>query len=445
MPQCCVRGCKSRAVHKEPGVSFHALPKDPCRRKEWADAIRFPGSDWKPARRTYVCSKHFAQEHLYRTSPLLVRLRREAFPIVWRTGTSESPPTILRPHELSAIAAERGGPLPNNIGTSSTSSRSSEDSSEAAVPPGAALQYFSTSLSDLAEESSDAIASDATPYSVQVPALSRNSREEEAVTAPSSGAPVQYILRFSPVGLSQEEATETAQYYVISKGSRCAKKGPVMGATEPAKHPLDLSIVEKLKLDQNGFEACSLAHALAAGYRNAAHAMIWAPADTMVMHRYEQKAVILAVLRFDGYLGFAGGLVDPGETPAQAVNREMHEELNVDTSRFNVSEADHLISFANAAKRFACHFYALQLTLEELLTIEKGAIGSLEYGHETQGILRVPLYTMPDHLRGLPVFLGHKFAGTAREQLLYAVVRLGVLDADAVMNALEAAPGVGPT
>lgn len=393
-----------------------------------------------------MCSKHFAEEHFDRSSLVLVRLRPEAVPIVWNTTSSEDTPTILRPHELSSIAAERVSSLPHCVGTASTSSRSSEDSAEAALPPDAVRPYLSTSFSELGEESADVTTSNTTAYSVQMPAYPWNSQDEdEAVTVPSTGAPVQYILRFSPAGLSQEEATETAQYYVISTGSRSAKKGLAMGTTEPAKHPLDLSIVEKLKLNQNGYEACSLSHSLALGYRNAAHAMIWAPVDTMVMHRYEQKAVILAVLRFDGYLGFAGGLVDPGETPTQAVNREMQEELNVDTSRFSVSDTDHLISFVNTAKRFACHFYTLQLTLDELLAIEKGAISSLEYGHETQGILRIPLYTMGDGVRGLPVFLGHKFAGTAREQLLYAVVRLGVLDADTALNALEAAQGIRPT
>lgn len=277
------------------------------------------------------------------------------------------------------------------------------------------MPYLSTSFSELGEGSADATASDTTAYFVQMPAYSWNSRDiEEAATAPSTGAPVQYILSFSPAGLSQEEATETAQYCVVSTGSPSAKKGPAMATTEPAKHPLDLSIVEKLKLNQNGYEACSLSHALALGYRNAAHAMIWAPANTMVMHRYEQKAVILATLRFDGYLGFAGGLVDPGETPAQAVNREMHEELNVDMSRFSVSDTDHLISFVDTAQRFSCHFYTLQLTLDELLAIEKGAINSLEYGHEvcvhayTSTSVSVSRYRNGKFLNLLSVVLAHQ-------------------------------------
>lgn len=32
-------------------------------------------------------------------------------------------------------------------------------------------------------------------------------------------------------------------------------------------------------------------------------------------------------MRFDGTLGFGGGIVDPGETPEEAVNRELSEEF----------------------------------------------------------------------------------------------------------------------
>ncbi|XP_075550954.1 uncharacterized protein LOC142584669 isoform X1 [Dermacentor variabilis] len=69
-----------------------------------------------------------------------------------------------------------------------------------------------------------------------------------------------------------------------------------MDKAEPEKHPLDLSIVRNLNLNQNGFEACALSEALATGYRNAAHAMLWAPADVLVMQRYQQKATILVRL-----------------------------------------------------------------------------------------------------------------------------------------------------
>jgi len=35
-------------------------------------------------------------------------------------------------------------------------------------------------------------------------------------------------------------------------------------------------------------------------------------------------------MRFDGLLGFAGGLVDPGEDVCTGLNRELNEEANLD-------------------------------------------------------------------------------------------------------------------
>lgn len=163
-----------------------------------------------------------------------------------------------------------------------------------------------------------------------------------------------------------------------SQRRRRSAKNAAMDKVEPEKHPLDLSIVRSLNLNQNGFEACALSEALATGYRNAAHAMLWAPADMLVMQRYQQKAIVLAVVRFDGYLGFPGGMVDPGESPAQAVNRELREELNADTSRFWATESDHVISFRQQERRFACHLYALRVSSGELLATERAAIGSRE-------------------------------------------------------------------
>jgi len=35
-------------------------------------------------------------------------------------------------------------------------------------------------------------------------------------------------------------------------------------------------------------------------------------------------------MRFDGMIGFAGGLVDPGEEVCEGLNRELKEEANLD-------------------------------------------------------------------------------------------------------------------
>ena len=54
-----------------------------------------------------------------------------------------------------------------------------------------------------------------------------------------------------------------------------------------------------------------------------------------------RRALVLMHMRFDGKLGFAGGLIDPEDASVvQGLNRELREELNLDTSRFEIKDKD---------------------------------------------------------------------------------------------------------
>ena len=44
-------------IIRNKGLSFHAFPKDKKRRKIWTDQVN--RKDWKPAKYTTVCSRHF--------------------------------------------------------------------------------------------------------------------------------------------------------------------------------------------------------------------------------------------------------------------------------------------------------------------------------------------------------------------------------------------------
>lgn len=46
------------------------------------------------------------------------------------------------------------------------------------------------------------------------------------------------------------------------------------------------------------------------------------------------------------------------------------------------------------------------------------------------GLVRVPLYTLRDGVRGLPAFLDNVFIGTARGQLLEALLDLKIVDSN---------------
>lgn len=92
-------------------------------------------------------------------------------------------------------------------------------------------------------------------------------------------------------------------------------------------------------------------------------------------------------LRYDGYFGFPGGLINSGEDFVSAVNREMAEEMNLNTCIHSVSHNDYLISHWSEKKQIALHFYKLKVTMSQLIEIEKNALLARDYGSEVIIIL----------------------------------------------------------
>lgn len=170
---------------------------------------------------------------------------------------------------------------------------------------------------------------------------------------------------------------------------------------------------------------------------HAAHCMLYAPWNEQVFELYAPRAALLMQLRFDGYLGFPGGLVDGDETPIEAVNREMKEEMNFDTSKHSVAVRHHVVSHVNEAMGFVAHFYALPVPFPDFLDVERVCLTADDYGKEVLGILRPPLYTMGDHYRGFPAFLDHNFIGNSREQLLESLVKCNIMSKDEIQIALN--------
>lgn len=87
-------------------------------------------------------------------------------------------------------------------------------------------------------------------------------------------------------------------------------------------------------------------------------------------------------MRFDGNLGFPGGLVDPGEDRVTALNRELKEEMGLDVSKHAVAEANHVVTHWSVVKRLCLHFYALEVSLPEIYEIEKNSLLAKDYGSE---------------------------------------------------------------
>ena len=95
-------------------------------------------------------------------------------------------------------------------------------------------------------------------------------------------------------------------------------------------------------------------------------------------------------MRFDGKLGFPGGLVDPGEDIVFGLNRELVEEINLDIEKHSVTNKDflfcHYIPDENDPKissRIRI-FFAKEVTKNDFELIEKRSLDAKEYGYEVR-------------------------------------------------------------
>lgn len=161
-------------------------------------------------------------------------------------------------------------------------------------------------------------------------------------------------------------------------------------------------------------------------------------------------------VRFDGTLGFPGGIVDEGETPEGAVTRELLEEMGGGVS---IEHSDHVMTTYSTHTKFILHFYAKKVSMETFRKIEEGVTKSKEWGSEVRsvhmircilslhilyvcmyvqvmGVTRCPLYTLPNGL-GFPGFLACNFIGSSREQLLETLKRLDLLSEEEITRAIE--------
>eukprot|EP00731_Ephydatia_muelleri_P021494 Em0014g85a len=161
-------------------------------------------------------------------------------------------------------------------------------------------------------------------------------------------------------------------------------------------------------------------------YRHAAHAMVYAPVREKMLGKYEYKYAVMMQCRFDGTLGFPGGIVDSGETPEASVTREFVEEVGVAVGDVVFEEKDHIVTHVSDHTHFCLHFFAREVDLDMFVAMERKALLSKDWGQEVMGIVRCPLYTLPNGL-GLPAFLKHDFIGNSRDQLLIGIERRGLL------------------
>ncbi|CAL9702486.1 unnamed protein product [Knipowitschia caucasica] len=183
----------------------------------------------------------------------------------------------------------------------------------------------------------------------------------------------------------------------------------------------------------------SRAEALACtGCRHACHVMLYSDTKSQLFRHIPIRHIILMQMRFDGWLGFPGGLVNLSEESLEeGLSRELLEEIG---AAVPISVENHVESCygpsSSSSSDLILHFYAKKLEEEQILDIERSAVSTaVDHGHEVLGMVRVPLYQMKDG-GGLSSFLCHSFIKNARLQLVDGLLRFGLISAEELHTAL---------
>ncbi|XP_029362789.1 U8 snoRNA-decapping enzyme [Echeneis naucrates] len=177
---------------------------------------------------------------------------------------------------------------------------------------------------------------------------------------------------------------------------------------------------------------------LCQGCRHGCHVMLYADTKSRLWGRTPIRHIILMQMRYDGLLGFPGGLVDPKkETLEEGLSRELLEEVGV---ALPIYEEDHVVAnYAPAScskSLLMAHFYVKKLEEEQIREVERAAASTAaDHGQEVLGMVRVPIHTMRTGA-GLSYFLSHTFIGNARSQLVHTLLRLNMVTPEELHKAL---------
>merc|ERR1712150_26163 len=104
-----------------------------------------------------------------------------------------------------------------------------------------------------------------------------------------------------------------------------------------------------------------------------AHACLFSESSACLFNHIYMRYAVMMQHRFDGMLGFPGGLVNPGENLTEGLNRELHEEIGLEARDF-LSDSDYFKTWENDSH--ISHIYVKQFTEDRLKNMERNALNS---------------------------------------------------------------------
>ncbi|ELU11442.1 hypothetical protein CAPTEDRAFT_193843 [Capitella teleta] len=111
MPVCSAFGCQRRPERdRKDGITFHKFPRCPGLRKKWIAATR--RENFTPSKFAVLCSCHFLEKDMDRTSLSCVRVREGAIPSVFSALHLQPKPRSNRKHRKDRSETQKN---PNRL------------------------------------------------------------------------------------------------------------------------------------------------------------------------------------------------------------------------------------------------------------------------------------------------------------------------------------------
>ncbi|CAK8672142.1 U8 snoRNA-decapping enzyme-like isoform X2 [Clavelina lepadiformis] len=135
----------------------------------------------------------------------------------------------------------------------------------------------------------------------------------------------------------------------------------------------------------------------------AAHAFLYCGTTALLFGSIPMRYAIMMQLRFDGKLGFPGGLIEEDEVTVVGMNRELSEEIGL-AKRFYLDEENYSASWVSPT--LVDHFYIKEYSEEDFKEIEAGVLLAKDWGGE------------------------NNFIASAREEMIEGILARGILTKD---------------